>query len=54
MKAYFNLNSLDAPSSHAAHKAIQNRTHNNKTTSHRHERRKVREILRHGDGSNDQ
>ena len=50
MKTPFNLNSIDAQSSQAAHKAIQHRSHGAKVSAHRYERRKVRESLRQGGG----
>jgi hypothetical protein len=37
----------DAASAQAVHKLIQGRSHAGKTTAHRYERRKVREILRY-------
>jgi hypothetical protein len=48
MKIYFILNSEDDSSSQAAHKGIQGRCRNAKAATHRYERRKIRELLRHG------
>ena len=50
MKTYFNLKAGDAASSQAAHKVIQHRGPSTKVASHRYERRKIRELLRHGGG----
>lgn len=47
MKTYHTLRAGDAASAQVIHKAIQNRSHGSKVSSHRYERRKVRADLRH-------
>jgi len=47
MKLHALLNSRNAASAQAAHKAVQARSAAAKYAAHRYERRKVREILRH-------
>lgn len=48
MKIQIISRSTDATSVPAAHKPGAGRNHNAKTLGHRYERRKVRELLRHG------
>jgi hypothetical protein len=54
MKLHALQNSESTAAAQATHKAIQSRSSNTKHTTHRYERRKVREYLRHSVDSDEE
>jgi hypothetical protein len=53
MKIHITLHSGNSASAQAVHKAVQNRNFGRKSDTHRYERRKVREFLRHAQADAD-